>query len=131
MLDTRCLTTHQESPFIFLCYHSSMENPIEKGPERILTKEEVMEVIARYAENTTFVRELSDEQGLYLLEVKIEGKKSGEIIQYEYMRKGRFPNHNEASETAVCVVYYKDEVPMGGDKIAVYNPETGEWEEVK
>ena len=108
-----------------------MENFIEKGHERILTKEEVMEVIVRYAENTTFVRELSDEQGLYLLEVKIEGKKQGDSIQYQYMRKGIFPNHNEALETALHVVYYQDEMPVGGDKIAVYKTETGEWEEVK
>jgi hypothetical protein len=104
-----------------------MENLIEKGPERILSKEEVLEVIARYGENAEFVRELSDEQGLYLLEAKIEGKEPGEVIQYEYMRKGRFPNHNEASETALHVVYYQDEIPVGGDKIAVYNSETGEW----
>jgi hypothetical protein len=104
-----------------------MENLIEKGPERILSKEEVLEVIARYGENAELVRELSDEQGLYLLEAKIEGKEPGEVIQYEYMRKGRFPNHNEASETALHVVYYQDEIPVGGDKVAVYNSETGEW----
>lgn len=104
-----------------------MENPIEKGPERILSKEEVMEVISRYAENAEMVRELSDEQGLYLLEVKVPGEKEGETTQYEYMRKGRFPNHNEASETALHKVYYDGEMPVGGDKVAIYNPETGEW----
>ncbi len=108
-----------------------MENPIEKGPERILTKEDVMEVIARHAENAILVRELSDEQGLYLLEVKVEGKESDEIIQYQYMRKGRFPNHNEASETAIHAVYYQGETPVGGDKIAVYKSEMGGWEEVE
>lgn len=108
-----------------------MENFIEKGPERILTKAEVIEIITRYAENATLVRELSDEQGLYLLEAKIKGKKPGEIIQYQYMRRGIFPNHNEASETALHVVYYQDEMPVGGDKIAVYKSETGEWKEIK
>lgn len=51
-----------------------MENSIEKGPEMIPTKEEVMEIISRFEKNTAFVRELSDEQGLYLLEVQVEGK---------------------------------------------------------
>ena len=104
-----------------------MENFIEKGPERILTKEEVMEVISRYAENATLIRELSDEQGLYLLEVKIDSEKPGEMTLYRYSRKGIFQNHNEASETALHIVWYQDEIPIGGDKIAVYNPETGEW----
>jgi hypothetical protein len=108
-----------------------MENYIEKGPERILGKEEVLEVISKYAEGAQLVRELSDDQGLYLLEAKVEGKEPGEVVQYEYMRKGRFPNHNEASETALHVVYYQDDMPVGGDKVAVYNPDTNAWEEVK
>ncbi|MDP3986575.1 MAG: hypothetical protein Q8P77_04080 [Candidatus Veblenbacteria bacterium] len=108
-----------------------MENGIEKGPERILTKEEVLEVISRFVENPVLVRELFDEQGLYLLEVKGASEEQGEIIQYEYMRKGRFPNHNEASESAIYRVYYQGEMAVGGDKIVVYKSETGEWEEVK
>ena len=97
--------------------------------ERILSKEDVMEAISRYAENATLVRELSDEQGLYLLDVKIEGEKPGETTQYEYMRKGRFLNQNQASETAIHKVYYEDEMPVGGEKVAVYKSESGEWEE--
>ncbi len=108
-----------------------MENPIEKGPERIPTKEEVMEAIGLFAENTTLVRELSDEGGLYLLEAKVEGENPGEITQYEYMRKGRFPNQNQASETAIHKVYYENDMAIGGDKVAVYNSERGVWEEVK
>ena len=108
-----------------------MENQIEKGPERIPTKAEVMEVIARFAENPILVRELTDEQGLYLLEASIEGKSPGESLQYEYMRKGRFPNQNEASETAIYSVRYEGGTPAGGDKVAVYSSETGVWEEIK
>ena len=105
-----------------------MENPTEKGPERIPTKEEVIEVIARYAEGAAVVRELSDEQGLYLLEAKVNGKESGEIIQYEFMRKGTFPNHNESLETVIHIVYYKDDAPVGGETIAFYNCGAGRWE---
>jgi hypothetical protein len=108
-----------------------MENQIERGPERILNKEEVLEAISRFVENATLVRELSDEHGLYLLEVKIPGENPGETTQYEYMRKGRFPNHNEASETAIHVVYYDGDMPVGGDKVAVYKPETNKWEDVR
>lgn len=105
-----------------------MTNPIEKGPERIPTKGEVLEIIRHHAEKAELVRELSDEQGLYLLEAKVAGKERGETIQYEYMRKGRFPNHNESSKTAIHVMYYQGEIPTSGDIIAVRNPETGEWE---
>ena len=106
-----------------------MENSFERKQERILTREEVIEVISRYVENFTLVRELTDEQGLYLLEAQIDGKEKRETIQYMYMRKGRFPNHNETAETAINVVYYQDGIPVGGDNVAVFNDETGEWKE--
>ena len=108
-----------------------MPNQFETAPEKIPTKDEVLEVIARFAENSTFVRELSDARGIYLLETKIEGKEPGEIIQYEYMRKGRHGNNNESSETAIHRMYYQDEMPVGGDKIAVYRPDTSSWEEIR
>jgi hypothetical protein len=104
-----------------------MEEHIEKGPEKVPTREEVLEIISRSTEGSIFVRELSDENGLYLLETRKEGEKAGETIQYEYMRKGRYPDQGEASETAPHIVYYKSDVPVGGDKIAVYNSETSEW----
>ena len=111
-----------------------MENPFknsfEKGPEQILTKEKVLDAISRFAEHPTFVRELSDNQGIYLLEVKVENKETNESVQYLYMRKGAHTNKNEASETAIHAVYYDGDVPVGGDKIAVYNYETEDWETV-
>jgi len=66
-----------------------------------------------------------------LLEVKVEGKEKGEVTEYMYMRKGIYPNKNETLETAIHAVYYQDDMPVGGDKITVYNSETGEWQEVK
>jgi hypothetical protein len=105
-----------------------MDNQIEKGPERIPTKEEVMKIISRFERNFVFVRELADEQGLYLLEVKVEGDKPGEITQYEYLRKGRYENHDEASETAIHKVDYENGEVVWGKKVALYNSETGEWE---
>jgi hypothetical protein len=108
-----------------------MESFIEKGPERIPNKEEVMEVIGRHAEGASIVRELSDEQGLYLLEAKVESKEPGETIQYEYMRKGEFADGNKSASSVIHIVYYMDGIPAGGHSVAEYNPVAGEWEEVK
>ncbi|HEY5587925.1 MAG TPA: hypothetical protein VIK86_03100 [Candidatus Paceibacterota bacterium] len=103
------------------------ENFIEKNHEKILTKVEVLEVMSRLAENVTFVRELSDDQGLYLLEVKVEGKKPSEIIEYMYIRKGKFPKRNESLATTIFVTYYEDGMPISGYNIANYKSESNEW----
>jgi len=108
-----------------------MENKIfEAGPEKIPTKEEVMKIVSVFAENTVFVRELADDKGLYLLEVKVESEKDGETVQYEYMRKGRHPNNNESSETSIYMMTYKDGMPQNGTKVAICS-ESGVWEQVK
>ncbi len=104
-----------------------MENPFEKKSKQIITIEKIL---SHLPEKATLVRELSDEQGLYLLEVEVKGEKPGETIQFEYMRKGRYPNKNEASESAIHAVYYENGTPVSGAKIAVYNYETGGWEKV-
>ena len=41
-----------------------MKNSFERGPERIPTREEVMEIINRFSSNTTVVREKSDSSGI-------------------------------------------------------------------
>ena len=108
-----------------------MTNSIEGGPERILTKAEVVEVMVRYAENGTVARELYDEQdGLYLLEIKVEGKKAGESTEYTYRRKGTF-GKNATLTTHIDVAYYEDNIPVGGSNISEFDYETGEWLEVK
>jgi hypothetical protein len=103
------------------------ENQIEKNNEKIPTEKEVLEVISHFVENSTFVRKLSDNQGLYLLEVKIEGEKLGEFIEYQYIRKGKFPNRNESLATTIFVTYYEDEMPISGYNIANYKSESDEW----
>jgi hypothetical protein len=107
------------------------QNSFEKGPERILTKEEVMRVMSRFLENPVLTRELSNAQGLYLLEVQVNGKEPGEVIEYQYMRKGAFPNQNREVETSICAYYYQDGVPISGETIAVYKSETNEWKDVR
>ena len=106
-------------------------NYIEHGNERIPTREEILDVIGRHAEKYTVGRELFDEKGLYLFEIKVEGKETTEITEYQYMRKGIFPNHNESLETTIHVVYFENGIPVGGHDIANYNSETGEWRDVE
>jgi len=108
-----------------------MENQFERGPEKIPTKAEVMEVIGRYAENATLVRELSDEKGLYLFEARVEGEKSGEAVQYEYMRKGTFPNGNASLSPGIYRVDYEGGDAVGGTNVAAFDEQTGQWKEAE
>jgi len=102
-------------------------NKTEEAPERILSSEEVLEALSEHAEGYTLGRELSDEKGVYLREIEIKGEKEGEVTEYQYMRKGRHANHNESDKTAISVIYYEDGMPVGGERIATFNEETGEW----
>ncbi len=110
----------------------SMEGPgpsrQEKSVESIPTKEEVLLEIAKYCENPTVKRELSDEKGVYLLEVEIPGAKPGETTEYIYQRKGEFPNGSKAEDTIINVAYFEDGIPVGGESVATYNPDTKTWE---
>ena len=103
----------------------------ETNSERVPTKTEVVEVMAGFAEGGVEVRELSDEQGLYLLEIEKPGEKKGEVNLYTYMRKGDFSNSIATTETHINVVYMEDNYPVGGNTVARYIPESGEWEKVK
>ncbi len=107
-----------------------MENQIEKGPERIPSREEVLEQITRFAENFTIRRELSDEQGIYLIEAVVLGAKDGETIEYGYIRKGPDRAKNASAETVIHKTYFEGDMPVGGDNVAFYNENTQAWEDV-
>jgi len=109
-----------------------MENKFERGPEKIPTKEEVMEIITKGIESVerfVTLREISDDQGLTLLDLRIEGKKPGETLEYLYTRAGILPNGVPTSETSIEVSYYQDGEIRGGDRVAIYNSATGQWEQ--
>ena len=112
-----------------------MENKIiEKGPEKIPTKKEVIDVIVRRVESPekfVTLREISDEEGITLLDLRIEGKEPGETIEYLYTRAGLLPNGKTTSQTSIEVSYYQDGNIVGGDRVAIYNSKTEQWEEVK
>jgi hypothetical protein len=108
-----------------------MENQFESGQEKIPTKEEVMEIINKQVESPekfTTLREISDEKGISLLDLRIEGKNSGEIIEYLYTRAGTLPNGVPTAQTSIEVSYYQDGNIIGGERIAIYNSERAEWD---
>lgn len=102
----------------------------ERAPERILTSEQVIEALSQYAEGFTLGRELSDEKGVYLREVEVAGDKEGETTEYQYMRKGNHGRNQSSLETLIWAYYYQDGIPIHGEKIAVLNEVTGEWQKI-
>lgn len=109
-----------------------MKNEIERGPERIPTKEEVMGIIIRHVESSgglTIIRELNYTDGLHLLDIRTEGTKPGETIEYLYTKKGLLPTGVPTAETSIEVSYYQDGEIYFGARVAVYNAQTGEWNE--
>lgn len=101
-------------------------NTPERSPEKILSSQEVLEILSQYAEGYTDGRELSDDKGVYLREVEVPGEKDGEVTEYQYMRKGSH-GRNQSDVTAISTIYYQDGIPVGGERIAVFSEETGEW----
>jgi hypothetical protein len=99
----------------------------EKTLEYLPAKEEVLLEIAKYCENPTVKRELSDERGLYLLEVEIPGDKPGETTEYIYQRKGKAPNGTAPLETVIDITYFVDGVPLGGHSVAEYDTKANTW----
>ncbi len=66
-------------------------------------------------------RQLEDEQGLYLWEIKIP-QEDGTSIEYEYCRKGDYKSRGlaggSASETAIHVTFFdEDEIPESGHSV--------------
>jgi len=94
--------------------------------ERPLTREEVLTALSRHAETFTVQRELSDANGIYLLEVTLPGEKPGEVSEYRYQRKGVF-GPNQTTTTHIAVAYYEGEMPVGGKTLANYDEKTGLW----
>ena len=103
---------------------------MERNRERILTKSEVMEIISRLVENPTISRELSDTQGLYLLEAEINDPEKDQTIEYQYMRKG-IHGKNQARETGICMTSYIKGIPEHSEMILVYNSKNNEWKDVR
>ena len=69
------------------------------------------------------LRSLDDEQGLYMLEVRVKGD-DGDWIQYNYIKAGKYPE-GSSSETVIDVIFFDGDMPAGGHPISKYV--NGEW----
>lgn len=105
-----------------------MENPMGHRIERILSKHEIMEVLSRYTEGKgEITRELSNKEGVYLLEVTTKGPEEGRTAEFTYRRRGSHTDKIRSSETVIDVCYWKDGIPDDADTLATHNSETNEW----
>lgn len=99
---------------------------VESSAEKILTGEEVMEQIKKRFDRAEFVRELKDEDGVYLLEAQERGKNPGEFTLYVYQRVGNFGKYSSIA-TILEKLYFENDIPVGGDSVAEYDNSTGVW----
>ena len=102
--------------------------PQEETLESIPSRDEILWEIGQYFENPIVNREFSDERGPYFIEVVKSRPPSGEETLYIYHRKGIFPDNNASAVTRIEVIYFKDNMPVGGEDLATYNPQTKKWE---
>ncbi len=108
---------------------------VEAGAEHIFTADELMGYLKEVASEAIFVRakyeDEANKQGLYLWEAKVENQESGEMAEYQYMRKGDWGNRNLTEETVIFVTFYgKDGMPISAETVVKINPATGRLEKL-
>lgn len=102
------------------------EKPIENAIEHVPTRAEVDEMLRNLIEGEyTELRSREDEEGLYLLEVSMQGKNPGETIEYSYARKGSFPETKSTTTTISLTYFDADGMPEGGKTVADFVD--GKW----
>ena len=106
-----------------------MENPFERGPERIATKESVLEAIARYAQGAHVTKEINDSVGLLRLEAVIPDR-DGTLIEFFYLRKN-ITADPITSKSSIFFTKSEGGIPVTGHNISDYNNETGEWMDIR
>lgn len=108
---------------MFYNYEMSDKFPTsETGPERILSREEVLSQLRSRCEKFEVERELEDARGIYLLEVlSADGSK-----RFAYQRKGSFQGKIESAGTTIRVEWLDDGYAK---TLADYDSATGEWVE--
>ena len=102
----------------------------EKSPEHHPSYEEIKSKIFEFVAGRSCVegRLLEDERGLYLLDITTEPDEDGYTAEYSYSRKGPQPKGRCPVETKIHVTNYKNYFPVSGESVAMYNYETGKWE---
>jgi len=94
-------------------------------PEYVLTIAEVRNDLRELVEGIgKETDERSDADGLWLLEIQVEGPKPGEMTEYSYRRAGTYGN-NKHAVTTIEAAYFEDGIPVGRRTIA--NLVDGEW----
>jgi len=89
--------------------------------ESIPTSEDIKFVFEKLLEGKEYKtrRKLEDEQGLYLWEIEIP-EEDGHT-EYLYMRKGRYEEGGQASDTAIHIAFFdKNDFPVSGYSVAKY-----------
>ncbi len=105
----------------------NMESAEENNLEYIPTKDQILAEIFKYCENPTgkSQRELSDAEGIYLLETWGPSKE-GKRVLYVFQRRGTF-GPNASQMTRIYSVDFEGDDVVGGDDIAEYYPQTKNW----
>lgn len=100
----------------------------EKEVEKIPTVEQVREIFdqLREGKDPKELRRINDEKGLYLWEIKIDGEKDNEHIEFLYRRKGSVEK-GDGGPTAIHITYFEDDFPVSGTTAASYDEKTGLW----
>ncbi len=107
-----------------------MKPNFEQPPaESAFSRERVLEVMARFVEGGTVLKEFSDANRLYLLELSIPGKEEGETKVFAFQREGTFPNGVASAATVINMIDLdaNGEVDWS-ENVAELNSATGEWE---
>lgn len=87
-------------------------------PENFPSKEEILNVISEHSEGleTKIKRELSDDTGLYFIEIITTSPDSeGYVREYTYSRKSL--KTEDDLPPKVYVAYFQDDMPVGGKDI--------------
>ncbi len=95
----------------------------ERGPERILSREEILSQIRSRCEGFEIEQELEDADGIYFMEAKATDNSK----RYTYQRKGSFPVGSQRSDSRNTILSSED-LDDGYSRIVVdYDPERNEW----
>lgn len=95
----------------------------ETGPERILSREEVLSQLQSRCESFTIEQELGNDDGVYFLEVL----SSDNTRRYTYQRKGSFSKDSLVVESAGTIIYSEDLDDGRSRVIADYDLITESW----
>lgn len=102
--------------------HEGLEN--ETSPERILSREEILIELHKRCESFDIVLEKSDEQGIYILDVKaVDG------VIYAYQRKRPLPGQPQGMESAGTTIRVEWADGSYAKTLADYDPISNKWVE--